>query len=81
MQDLSARLTVDLGAIVRNWQKLDALSAPGCETAAVVKADGYGCAAAEVGPALAAVGVRTFCVGMPGEGRALRAALGGGPAS
>ncbi len=42
---LRARLTVDLGAIVANWRALDALTAPGCETAAVVKADGYGCGA------------------------------------
>lgn len=75
-----ARLTIDLDAIVRNWQALDALSAPGVETAAVVKADAYGLGAATVAPALAASGVRTFFVALAEEGVALRAALGPRPA-
>lgn len=77
---LRARLTVDLDAIVRNWRALDALSAPHCETAAVVKADGYGCGIVPVGQALARAGVRTFFVAVPGEGAELRAAVGPGPA-
>lgn len=76
---LTSQLSIDLGAIVRNWQKLDALVGPGCETAAVVKGDGYGCGAAEVGRALAGAGARTFFVAVPGEGAALRAALGPDP--
>lgn len=74
-----ALLTVDLDAIVANWRALDALSAPEVETAAVIKADGYGLGAAEVGRALAAAGVRTFFVALTEEGVALRAALGEGP--
>jgi alanine racemase len=74
-----ALLTVDLDAVVANWQALDAKSGPEVETAAVVKADGYGLGAAEVGRALAAAGVRTFFVALVEEGVALRAALGPGP--
>jgi len=76
---LTARLTVDLGAVAANWRALDALTAPDCETAAVVKGDGYGCGAAEVGRTLAAAGARTFFVALPGEGAALRKALGKEP--
>jgi alanine racemase len=77
---LRAHLTVDLGAIVANWRALDALTPPGCETAAVVKADGYGLGAAEVGAALARAGVRTFFVAVAAEGERLRAAIGPEPA-
>lgn len=73
---LTAHLTVDLGAITANWQALDALTAPDCETAAVVKGDGYGCGAAVVGQTLARAGCGTFFVATPSEGAALRAALG-----
>jgi alanine racemase len=76
---LRGRLTVDLAAIVANWRALDALTEPGCETAAVVKADGYGCGAAEVGRALARAGVRTFFVAVAVEGERLRAAVGPDP--
>ncbi len=76
---LTACLTVDLAAIVANWRALDALTAPGCATAAVVKGDGYGCGAVPVGRALAVAGARTFFVAVPSEGEILRAALGGGP--
>jgi len=77
---LTATLTVDLDAIVANWRALDALSASGCETAAVVKANGFGCGAVPVGQALARAGARTFFVALPDEGAILRAALGPGPA-
>ncbi|MEO0360236.1 MAG: alanine racemase, partial [Pseudomonadota bacterium] len=43
-----ARLTVDLGAIARNWRALAAMNAG--ETAAVVKADAYGLGADRVAP-------------------------------
>ncbi|HSF94973.1 MAG TPA: alanine racemase [Thermohalobaculum sp.] len=76
---LAGDLTIDLSAIAANWRALDALSAPQVQTAAVVKADAYGCGAARVGPALARAGVRTFFVAVPGEGVALRAAVGPGP--
>lgn len=74
-----ARLTIDLDAIVANWRALDALSGPGVETAAVVKADGYGLGAGPVGRALAASGVASFFVALAEEGASLRAALGPGP--
>jgi alanine racemase len=77
---LRARLTIDLDAIVANWRALDALTAPGCETAAVVKADAYGCGAAQVGQALARAGARTFFVAVALEGERLRAAIGPDPA-
>ncbi len=77
---LRARLTVDLGAVVANWRALDALTPPGCETAAVVKGDGYGCDAARVGRALARAGVRTFFVAVALEGEHLRDAVGPQPA-
>ena len=63
--------------MVANWRALDRLSGPGVETAAVVKADGYGLGAVEVTRALAAAGARTFFVAQAAEGAALRAALGG----
>lgn len=75
-----AQLTIDLAAIADNWRALDALSGPGVETAAVVKADAYGLGAAAVGPALRAAGARTFFVALAEEGAALRDALGPGPA-
>jgi alanine racemase len=77
---LRARLTVDLDAIVANWRALDALTPPTCETAAVVKGNGYGCGAAQVGRALARAGVRTFFVAVALEGERLRDAVGPEPA-
>ncbi len=76
---LSADLAIDLDAIAANWRALDALSAPEVETTAVVKADAYGCGAAEAGPALARAGARTFFVALPDEGVSLRQALGPDP--
>jgi alanine racemase len=69
-----ARLTVDLGAIQRNWQALDKVSA-GALTGAAVKADGYGVGAVPVSKALYAAGTRFFFVATPDEGLAIRAAL------
>jgi len=76
---LSGDLAIDLDAIAANWRALDALSAPEVETAPVVKADAYGCGAAQVGPALARAGARSFFVALPDEGASLRQALGPGP--
>ena len=73
----TATLTIDLNAAVANWRSLDAMT--DCETAAVVKADGYGLGADKVGRALARAGARTFFVAVAEEGAALRAALGPGP--
>ncbi|MEM9048887.1 MAG: alanine racemase [Pseudomonadota bacterium] len=74
-----AALTIDLGAICNNWRALDALSDRSCETAAVLKADAYGCGAERVGPALARAGCRSFFVALAEEGAALRVALGPTP--
>jgi alanine racemase len=68
------RLTIDLGAIQRNWQALDKVSS-GALTGAAVKADGYGLGAIPVSKALYAAGTRFFFVATPDEGLALRAAL------
>lgn len=76
---LSARLTVELDALNRNWAALDALSPPECLTAAVVKGNGYGCGLVEVGQALARDGVETFFVAVPAEGAILREAIGPDP--
>jgi alanine racemase len=72
-------LTIDLDAVAANWRALDALSGPGVQTAAVVKADAYGLGAARVARALAQAGARRFFVAMAEEGAAVRQALGPGP--
>lgn len=70
----SAVLTIDLGAIVQNWRML-AARAGKAECAAVVKADAYGLGVAQVAPALAAAGCRTFFVAHLEEGITLRRLL------
>jgi len=72
-----ATLTIDLGEMCANWRALDSMTA--AETAAVVKADGYGLGAGKVARALAREGARTFFVAIAEEGAALRQALGPGP--
>ncbi|WP_439543887.1 alanine racemase [Hyphomicrobium sp.] len=64
-------ITVDLDAIAANWRALAALVAP-AECGAVVKADAYGLGAAEVIPALAKAGCRTFFVATAEEACAAR---------
>ena len=72
MADASkAVLTIDLGAIVENFRRLQR-TAPGSEIAAVVKADAYGLGAARVAQALAQAGCRKFFVAHGNEGLALR---------
>ncbi len=73
-----AVLTVDLAAVAANWKDLAARGAPGA-VAGVVKADGYGLGAAEVGRTLRAAGCRHFFVAQLREGIDLRAAIGPGP--
>jgi alanine racemase len=73
----TARLTIDLNAVVDNWRALDAMT--NCETAAVVKANGYGLGAPSVARVLAKAGARTFFVAAAEEGVILRSALGSGP--
>ncbi|MBY8977654.1 alanine racemase [Rhodobacteraceae bacterium NNCM2] len=74
---LKGHLTIDLGALRSNWKNLDALTAPECETGAVIKANAYGCGIDRVAPALAEAGCRTFFVATPEEGVTLRAAVPG----
>lgn len=75
----TATLTIDLDAIATNWRTLDAASSPATQTAAVVKADGYGLDAARVARALAVAGARRFFVAVAEEGAKVRQALGPGP--
>ncbi|MEM9901580.1 MAG: alanine racemase [Pseudomonadota bacterium] len=72
-------LTIDLDAIAANWRALDALSAPEVETAATVKAAGYGLGVGPIVRTLARAGARRFCVAVAEEGSALRQALGTDP--
>ncbi|RFP89496.1 alanine racemase [Rhodobacteraceae bacterium 63075] len=71
-------LTIDLDALVQNWRALDAMTAG--ETAATVKADGYGLGIGPVARALARAGARSFFVATAEEGAELRQVLGPGPA-
>ncbi|MGL4489785.1 MAG: alanine racemase [Rhizobiaceae bacterium] len=67
-----ARLTIDLGALIANWQKLNAMSAPG-KASAVVKANAYGLGVNVVVPALVGAGCDTFYVAQAHEGIEVRA--------
>ena len=67
-------LTIDLDAITHNWRALDGCQ-PATETAAVVKADGYGLGAQVIAPPLAKAGCRTFFVMSLAEAVWLRTAL------
>ena len=73
----TARLKINLEALAINWRNLD--SRTNCETAAVVKANGYGLDAGRVGKALAEAGARNCFVAAAEEGIALRRALAPGP--
>ena len=73
----TGHLTIDLDAIAANWTALDRLTH--VETAAVVKANGYGLGAGRVASALARAGARTFYVAVAEEGAQVRQALGPGP--
>lgn len=73
----TATLSIDLSAVADNWRALDAMTS--CQTAAVIKADGYGLGAAKVAQALAQAGARQFFVAMVEEGAEVRRALGPGP--
>jgi alanine racemase len=81
-----SELTVDLGAIRRNAATL-LRALDGSELWGVVKADGYGHGAADVGAAALGAGASALCVATVPEALALRQALGAarivvlGPAS
>jgi len=72
----TGHLHIDLTALAANWRALDAKT--NSETAAVVKADGYGLGAVEAAKTLAGVGARRFFVAVAEEGVAIRKALGAG---
>ena len=71
---LGGQLSIDLGALARNWRALDKVSA-GALTGAVVKADAYGTGITMASRALYAAGARFFFAATPDEGMAVRAAL------
>ena len=75
-----AILTIDLDAFKTNWRTCNAQTADGVETAAVVKAGGYGIGADRAAQALRDAGCKTFFVATIDEGIQLREALGTGPA-
>lgn len=81
-----SELIVDLGAIRRNARTL-LRALDGAELWAVVKADGYGHGAVDVGATALSAGASALCVATVPEGLVLRGALGGarilvmGPAS
>jgi len=70
-------LHIDLDALSANWRALDRINTG--ETAAVVKANGYGLEAGLVAKTLARAGARRFFVAVAEEGIAVRQALGPGP--
>jgi alanine racemase len=70
-------LHIDLDALAANWRALDRLNTG--ETAAVVKADGYGLGSGLVAKTLARAGARRFFVAVAEEGAAVRQTLGPGP--
>ncbi len=72
-------LSIDLDALAANWRALDAKSEAAVETAAVVKADGYGLGSGKVASGLAKAGARRFFVAAAEEAIAVRQALGEGP--
>lgn len=71
---LGGQLTIDLGALARNWRALDTVSG-GALTAAVVKADAYGTGIVPAVKALAAAGAQFFFTATVDEALAVRATL------
>ncbi len=69
-----SELTIDLGAVRSNAEQLVRVL-EGAELWAVVKADGYGHGAPEVGEAALGGGAKALCVATVAEGVALRAAI------
>ena len=68
-------LTIDLGALVCNYQTLRAQLRPGGRCGAVVKANAYGLGVERVAPALYDAGCRDFFVATVPEGARLRPML------
>lgn len=69
-----ALLTIDLDAVAENYRRLRARLVR-AQCGAAIKADAYGLGAAQVGPALARAGCRSFFVAHLEEGTALRPCL------
>jgi alanine racemase len=67
-----ARARIDLAALARNWQTIANECGGAKRTAAVVKADGYGCGAKAAVITLYAHGCRTFFTAALGEAVALK---------
>lgn len=72
--NLKGRLTVDLGALVKNYKALDMIST-GSLTGAVVKANAYGTGMLPVATALQNAGAKFFFVATPEEAITLRGEL------
>ncbi|MEM6667538.1 MAG: alanine racemase, partial [Pseudomonadota bacterium] len=70
-------ITVDLGAVRRNYRRMAARGSG--QAGAAVKADAYGCGMVDVAPVLYDEGCRTFFVALLSEGVRLRAILGNEP--
>ena len=70
-----SQLTVHLDAIRANWRRLDSLSPIQTATAAMVKANGYGLGAAQIGITLADAGCRHFFVASLSEALDLAASF------
>ncbi len=74
----TARLDIDLTALLRNYRALQA-RAGAAEVAPVLKADAYGLGCEGIAPFLVRNGAQTFFVARLDEGIALRRILAGGP--
>ena len=72
-----SEITVDLGALRRNVERLRAVLGP-TELWAVVKADGYGHGAADAARAAVDAGATALCVATVAEGLSLRQGLPSG---
>jgi alanine racemase len=72
LAEVGGLLTIDLDAVISNWQTVRSAASP-AECAAVVKADAYGCGIEQVVRALAGAGCKTFFVAHLAEARRVRA--------
>ena len=73
----SVKLTVNLDAIVSNWQKIDVLVGDSVEVGAVVKANAYGLGAEAIVPVLKRAGCKTFFVATLNEAISIHRFLSG----
>lgn len=71
--DSPSRLTIDIKALQHNYTLLNSMTGERCQTAAVVKANAYGCGVDVVVPALTQAGAKFFYVAQFGEALAARA--------